>query len=349
MQIEELRPLIEHEISEVLQEGGTPPLELPTLYYYHMGLCDRNGQPENLARGKYIRSLLCLAMCGALGGNKPERAIEECLPAAASVELVHRTSLIFDDIQDGGTERNQRPTVWAIWGQNQAINAGLALSCFARLALHRMSDPHLILKVQGILERAVVDVCRGQHMDIGFSNSMEVTVESYLEMVRGKTAALVGAACEVGALVALFDSATSVELNRFRCLAREFGINLGIAFQMRDDYLGVWGDEARMGKTANDLTQKKRTLPMVLALEADREYVTRWLKGETKIQQSWPGWMAWMGIPEKIQGMEATFIQTAGDNLKAMAYDCLTTRFPLQREWEAYLVGVLEMLSKREV
>ena len=157
---DELRAQVEQELRHILWEGGTPLSELNCMYLYHMGFCDRSGKPVDLPRGKYLRPVLCLAMCAALGGD-PEQAI----PAAASLELGHRCTLIFDDIQDKGVERNRRPTVWAIWGIDQAMNAGLVLSSFARIALHRLKQRGVhsdtILRTWMVLEKANIDLCRG--------------------------------------------------------------------------------------------------------------------------------------------------------------------------------------------
>ncbi|GAH51757.1 unnamed protein product, partial [marine sediment metagenome] len=112
------RAKVEDELRLLVQKGSTPLLGLNTMNAYHMGFCDRDGNPSDSSKGKYLRPLFCIAMCAGLGGD-PEQAI----PAAAALELVHRTSLIFDDIQDKGQERNNQPTVWAIWGANQTINA----------------------------------------------------------------------------------------------------------------------------------------------------------------------------------------------------------------------------------
>ncbi|GAH42784.1 unnamed protein product, partial [marine sediment metagenome] len=177
---------VEDELRLIVQKGSTPLLGLDTMSAYHMGFCDRDGKPASSSKGKYLRPLFCIAMCAGLGGD-PEQAI----PAAAALELVHRTSLIFDDIQDKGQERNNQPTVWAIWGADQAINAGLALSSHARLALHRLTLRNVpaekVLGISSVLENAVIDLCHGQYMDISFVDAPTVSVKDYLRMVRGKT------------------------------------------------------------------------------------------------------------------------------------------------------------------
>ncbi|MEK7847705.1 MAG: polyprenyl synthetase family protein, partial [Chloroflexota bacterium] len=142
-----------------------------------------------------LRSALCLAMCEALGDD-----LQACLPTAVSVEFIHRTSLVSDDIQDRSPIRNGRPTVQARWGDGQAVNAGLALSSYSRLSLvgSKVADR---ARIQGHLEQAVLDLCQGQHMDLAFRDSPP-TPQQYTEMVLRKTGILLGAACKVGAIVA---------------------------------------------------------------------------------------------------------------------------------------------------
>jgi geranylgeranyl diphosphate synthase type I len=165
-------------------------------------------------------------------------------------------------MQDRSKTRNHRATVWGLWGADQAINAGLALSCYARLALRggplSPLDEHHVFLAHGLLEHAVVDLCEGQYMDLDMARR-EPAMDEYTVMVRLKTGVLLGAACEIGALIGHADAGV-------QAAAREFGEMLGGAFQMRDDIMGVWGDEAGIGKDANDLEERKRGLPVVLAL-----------------------------------------------------------------------------------
>lgn len=336
------RSKVEEELREILTKGSAPLLGLNTMNCYHMGFCDRDGKPTSSSKGKYMRPIFCLAMCAALGG-KPEQA----LSAAASIEIAHRTSLILDDIQDNGVERNNQPTVWSIWGANQAINAGFTLSCYSRLALLRSSErgvPNIItLKISSVLEKAVIELCWGQYRDISFMDGRSVGLEDYLGMVRGKTSALFGAACEVGALIAGSNDPV-VEL------ARDFGIKMGIAFQIHDDYLGVWGEEDQIGKTANDLIEKKRSLPVVLALEmaptypkTDRYTIEKWLSQEIIRPEEAAIFKACMekdGIPERVREMEMQYIIAAREKLDAL---------PILPKWQEELSELLSFLTKREL
>lgn len=350
------RAKVEDELKLCLRIPSTPLLDLNTMDCYHMGFCDRDGKPASGSKGKYLRPLFCVAMCAGLGGD-PEQAI----PAAAALELMHRTSLIFDDIQDKGVERNNRPTVWAIWGADQAINAGYALSSYARLALQRMTARNVpaetILKVMMVLENAVIDLCQGQFMDISFVDSVTVGVEDYLRMVGGKTGVLFAASCAVGAILALPDHDKVPappgipEGKKFRymrskrnvSLAWEFGLNMGMAFQVHDDYLGVWGNEAMVGKTANDLIEKKRALPLILALQLDPKATKNWLdfRHPKPVHAAvFREWMEKKGIPRAVKAYEQDYIQNARENLNDLS---------LGSEWHGQFEKVLSFLSEREI
>ena len=350
--LDEYRPKVENELKLLLTMPRGGDFDLNTMYCYHMGFCDREGNPSNSSKGKYLRPLFCIAMCAGLGGD-PEQAIA----AAAALELTHRTSLIFDDIQDKGKERNNQPTVWATWGADQAINAGLALSCYARLAVHRLTLRNVpnakVLGIQSVLENAVIDLCQGQFMDISFVDSLSVGVEDYLRMVRGKTATLFATSCAVGAMLATPEQDEILappgipEGREFRYMrsdptistAWEFGLNTGMAFQIHDDYLGVWGNEAVVGKTANDLVEKKRSLPLVLALQIDRGWLKHSPANENEVRIL-KGWMEEKGIPEQVNKVERRFIKHARENLKALS---------LGQEWQDQLEEVLSFLSERKI
>ncbi|MFQ5342339.1 MAG: polyprenyl synthetase family protein, partial [Anaerolineae bacterium] len=229
---------------------------------YHLGWRDAELRPANQRAGKWIRPAICLLACEAAGGDWT-RAV----PAAAALELTHNFTLIHDDIQDGDIERRGRPTVWTLWGVPQAINAGDGLFVLARTALHGLHrhnfDPATIERVYRIYDEACRRLVQGQYLDIDFEQRLDVSVDEYLAMISGKTAALLAASLEIGARLAT-DDATVVDAYR------QLGEELGLAFQIVDDILGAWGDEALTGKSAgNDLRRKKKTLPVVYALERE--------------------------------------------------------------------------------
>ena len=256
-------PLIEAELREAL--APSPP-HLTSFYgmiQYHLGWIDEGFVPTTGGAGKRLRPILCLLTCQATGGD-PDQA----LPAAAAIELVHNFSLVHDDIEDKSHLRRGRPTVWKVWGVPQAINAGDGLFALAHLTMQRLADrgvpPRRVLTAFEILDQACLALTEGQYLDLSFEAHLDVDVEQYLSMIRGKTAALFSAAAQLGALVARSDLES---IARYR----HFGENLGLAFQITDDILGIWGDPQVTGKpAADDIQQRKKTLPIVRALEEEK-------------------------------------------------------------------------------
>lgn len=263
-------PAIEEELHQALAPAGGPGLEaLHSMLAYHMGWEGDTSSPN--ASGKRIRPLLVLLACAAAGGEWTE-----ALPAAAAVELVHNFSLIHDDIEDNSDLRRGRPTVWKIWGVPQAINAGDAMYSLAQLSIlrmqHTVSQP-AALQAAVLLQQTCLALTQGQYRDISYEQRHDLTLEDYWPMIEGKTAALVAASAEIGAVTAQADHET--------CSAyREFGRALGLAFQAQDDLLGIWGDSALTGKSAeSDLVTGKKSLPVLYGLEQKGLFALRWLAG----------------------------------------------------------------------
>jgi geranylgeranyl diphosphate synthase type I len=227
---------------------------------YHLGWTDVDGRVESgSANGKALRPALCCMACRAVGGS-----IHEALPAAAALELIHNFSLIHDDVQDGDLLRRNRKTVWSVWGKPQAINVGTAMRIMANNALRELVNTTTLalrMQVQDILDDATLRLIEGQYLDISFEERDDVTAVEYLKMVSGKTAALMAASLEAGALIGSQDPAVSAGFS-------SFGISLGKAFQIRDDILGIWGTESEFGKPiGSDIRKRKKTYPIISALE----------------------------------------------------------------------------------
>jgi len=235
---------------------------------YHMGWVDRDGRPTASDPGKLIRSSLCVWACEACGGT-----LERALPAAAALEWMHNFTLIHDDIQDGDRERRSRETVWSIWGSAQGINAGDALHALAFTAIAAGgAQPDRQLLAVRALARAALEVIEGQCLDLNLEGRADTQPRTYLRMVQAKTGALLGASLEVGAIVAGASEAVS---KRFRLAGRR----LGMAFQMRDDWLGMWGDPAITGKSVNgDVNRAKATYPVVAGYAAMTVFQQRRLR-----------------------------------------------------------------------
>lgn len=238
--------------------------DAPRDYYdmmrYHLGWVNERFEPVDGARGKGLRAGLLLLVNEVLGG-----AQADALPLAAAVELLHNFSLVHDDIEDASTTRRHRATVWSIWGVNLGINLGDGLFEVAHLTRYRSplkeTAPATFIDILRRFERTTLALCEGQHRDMTFERRTEVTIDEYLRMVEAKTAALISSAAWIGARAAGAPP-DSVEA------AGEFGRQLGLAFQIQDDILGIWGDEAVTGKSAtSDIATRKKTLPILLAME----------------------------------------------------------------------------------
>jgi geranylgeranyl diphosphate synthase type I len=230
------------------------PAAMRRIAAYHFGWQDADGRPAAGNAGKAIRPALVLAGARALGG-RPEQAVG----AAAAVELVHNFTLLHDDVIDQDPTRRHRPTAWAVFGAPDAILAGDALHSLAMRIL--AEDPHpAATGAVARLAACIVELCDGQHADCAFEQRADVLLEESLAMAEAKTGALLGCACALGALYAGAGARTADAMDRF-------GREAGLAFQLIDDLIGIWGDPADTGKPAGaDLSARKKSLPVVAAL-----------------------------------------------------------------------------------
>ena len=253
-------PLIERALVEALSPGN----ELSAYYgmmQYHMGWLDEMLQPARAPQGKRLRPVLCLLACEAAGGQ-----IDHALPAAAAVELVHNFSLIHDDIEDGSPTRRHRSTVWKVWGMAHALNCGDGMFTKAFLTLGQLPERGVSLRqahdAQQVLAGTCLTLTEGQYQDMTFETLMDVDLESYLCMIRKKSAALIACSARLGALL----GGATLEITD---AYSRFGENLGMAFQVVDDVLGIWGAEGKTGKsTSTDILARKKSLPIVYALDS---------------------------------------------------------------------------------
>ncbi|MCL4487558.1 MAG: polyprenyl synthetase family protein [Chloroflexi bacterium] len=234
------------------------------MFRYHLGWTDAAFHETRSETGKRIRPLLCLVSCEAAGGDW-----RRALPLAAAIELVHNFSLIHDDIEDTSDERRGRPTVWKLWGLAQGLNAGDGMFMLARLVIDRMPQQGLptdiCTSVNVEFDATTLALCNGQFLDLSFESRLDVTLAEYMQMIRGKTAALISTATRLGGMLGTQDRRVIDAFARF-------GDNIGLAFQMTDDILGIWGDPNLTGKSAaTDILSKKKSLPVVAGL-CDPEY-----------------------------------------------------------------------------
>lgn len=243
---------------------------------YHLGWVDADFMPTRSHPGKLLRPTLLLLAYEASGAWGQEQNGEDgndgntdylrrALPAAAAVELTHNFTLIHDDIEDGDAERRYRQTLWKVWGVPQAINTGDGLFAFSRLVLWDVLaegvEGNIAAHLGAILDRTCLVIAEGQYLDISFESRQNISVSMYLDMISRKTAALMAASAEMGALLGTRDRETVTRL-------RDFGYAMGVAFQVRDDLLGVWATTTESGKTpAGDVYRRKKSLPILHALE----------------------------------------------------------------------------------
>ena len=226
---------------------------------YHLGWVDRQGSPVDAPQPPHFQALLSLLCCEANSGD-----FHPALPAAAAVELVHNFTLVHGDVQSNRSGNEDRPSIWWIWGPAQAINAGDGLHALGRTTIMRLArwdvPPERILKAMQSLDRACLTSCEGQYMDLEFQDQLSVTSQAYLDMVSRKTGSLAACAAELGALAAGAPSEVSG-------LFASMGNQLGMAWQINQDVLELWGERGDGMTTANVLN-KKKSLPLIYALES---------------------------------------------------------------------------------
>ena len=263
-------PEIENELHRCLESIDRRRADsLYAMLAYHLGWEGQEGAQK--PSGKRIRPLLLLLVSSACGGDW-----RIALPAAASIELVHNFSLIHDDIEDNDHTRRGRPTLWKKWGLPLALNAGDSMFALAHLALYGLKSnvsAEMMIKVTHLLQQTCLRLTEGQHLDISYAERTDLEIEDYWPMVNAKTAALIAASTEIGALLGGANQ-------KRQKIYRDFGEKLGLAFQVLDDFLGVWGDPHITGKSAaSDLSEGKKSLPVLYGLSKKAEFTRRWREG----------------------------------------------------------------------
>ncbi len=253
---ERYAPSVEREVRHWLS-SRPGPAGLYGMLSYQMGHVDGALNPERAPAGKQFRPILSLLTCEAVGGTW-----ETALPTAAAIELLHNFSLIHDDIEDRDPSRRHRATVWKVWGEAQAINAGDSMFALAGRALLETAIPSQALDTLARSFHAMsLSLTEGQFLDMQFESRQDVTPVEYLDMIGRKTGALVAFSCLAGALIGGAGDQVQAALH-------EFGRDLGMAFQIQDDIQGMWGHPNATGKAAaKDLENRKKTLPVLMAMQ----------------------------------------------------------------------------------
>jgi geranylgeranyl diphosphate synthase, type I len=303
--VRQMRPSVEVELKGTIDQISEDPYAaLRSMLAYHLGWEGEGSGVE--AQGKRIRPLLTLLSAAALGVDW-----QKALPAAASVELLHNFSLIHDDIQDHSPARRGRPAVWVKWGMPQAINAGDLMFNLAFHSLLKLTPVGAALAATQTLSRACMQLTEGQYLDIAYETSQDLPLASYWLMIGGKTAALLAACCELGALAA--------QAGPNQCQAmHNFGFALGLAFQVQDDWLGIWGDPALTGKSVeSDLVSGKKTLPVVYALSLNKAFARRWHSGPVTPQDV-PGVAALLADEGAAEYTQQEALRLTGEAIQAL-------------------------------
>lgn len=220
--------------------------------------------------GKRVRPALSLIAADIYDAN-----LQEVIPAALALEVFHNFTLLHDDVMDKAPLRRGRATVHEKWSENTAILSGDVMSIEAYRLLAGVPEKYL-KQVLDIFTQMAIEICEGQQMDMNFEQQSLVTKDDYIEMIRLKTAVLLASALKIGAIIA---GAPNSDCN----LLYEFGINLGLAFQLQDDYLDVYGNEKTFGKSiGGDILCNKKTYMMLSALEVAKGenalLLNRWIE-----------------------------------------------------------------------
>jgi len=284
--------------------------DLKEIFRYHLGLDEIQEK-----QGKRVRPLLTLLCTEGSGGNW-----ESAIPVAVAIELIHNFSLIHDDIEDNGLTRHAKVAVWKKWGLAKGINSGDAMLASAFIALTKMKEtiPHEILpEIYKLLSSTCLELTIGQQMDIDFEKSEKITSADYFRMISGKTAALLSCCTQMGALVSGLGEDDQL------CYST-FGEELGMAFQIYDDWLGIWGDPLVTGKSASsDLVEGKKSLPVVFGLKRSKRFLDRWMKKRITQEESedLAEWLREDGVEELIMDEFKIWNSKALDTLNSLECD----------------------------
>ena len=299
MEYQDIISLVQDEIEQTSYNGHPSELYEPMNYMIQLG-------------GKRLRPVTTLLSTQLFSGD-----IKKAIPAAKAIEVFHNFTLIHDDIMDKAPLRRGKETVHEKWNNNIAILSGdtLLIEVYNHFLEGKYENLSSILKV---FNQTAIQVCEGQQLDMNFETRQDVTIEEYINMIRLKTSVLVGGAFQIGALVA---NAKESESD----LIYEFGVNLGIAFQLQDDYLDAFGNPKTFGKqVGGDIIANKKTFLYITAMNNASPLQAKELESLSSITPKDP--------QEKIAAVKRIFVNTGADEA-------------LQREIEFYTEKANTVLS----
>jgi len=316
--------------------------EVISEYFEKIAICK---EPKNLYEpisyilslgGKRIRPVLTLMATDIFDGDH-----KKALSAAAAVEVFHNFSLVHDDIMDDAPLRRGKETVHEKWNVNTGILSGDAMLILA-YQYFEVYEPTIFQSLAKLFSKTALEVCEGQQYDVDFETRDDVTIPEYLKMIEYKTAVLLGAAMKMGAIVAQ----TSEEN---RNLIYDFGLNLGIAFQLQDDYLDAFGDPKTFGKqVGGDIIENKKTYLYLKALEFSSKDQQQQLSHLFSVQP--------VDNSEKIESVKQLFLETGAseatkkeiENYTVKAFNTLN-RLSISEDKKTLLKAFGEMLMSRNV
>ncbi len=285
--------------------------------------------------GKRVRPVLTLMTCEAMGGD-----LQKAINPALGIELFHNFTLVHDDVMDRADLRRNKPTVHKRWDENVAILSGDAMLTMAVQAMSRVDDD-IVAPIMEVFNDAAMKVYEGQQYDMDFEQRNDVTVEEYMKMIRLKTSVLLGCSCKVGAIVARTNQENADKIY-------EMAVNLGIAFQLQDDYLDVWGDPATFGKAiGGDIVNNKKTFLLINAIDQaggnDAKALKHWLADSTSPKQ------------EKIQAVTAIYEKLgikdqARNAIIKYSHQALDLLHETKMSYDAYKVfeSIINQLADRD-
>lgn len=285
--------------------------------------------------GKRVRPVLTLMTCEAMGGD-PVKAVN----VALGIELFHNFTLLHDDVMDRADLRRGQPTVHRKWNDNVAILSGDTMLNMAARAISQVDDD-IVRPMVDLFNDTAIKVYEGQQYDMDFEKRNDVTVDEYMKMIRLKTSVLLGCACKAGALVAHTDTENADSIYNM-------AVNLGLAFQLQDDYLDVWGDPVTFGKEiGGDIVNNKKTFLLINAIDHsagnDAIELNRWLNDTSSPKQ------------EKIAAVTALYEKLGLKDLARNAivnysHNALDLLHETKMSYDAYKVfeGIINRLVDRE-
>ncbi len=292
------KALIEKELTEYLKQFEHHVLYEPISYLLNLG-------------GKRIRPIILLDAVELFGGDK-----KAAMPLALAVEVFHNFTLMHDDIMDKSSLRRGKPTVHEKWNVNNAILSGDAMMIQAYQLIEKIPVEYQPA-IYKAFNKMALWLCEGQQDDMDFEEREEVTIPEYLEMIKNKTSVLIGFCFEAGAIL----GNTSKEIQE---KIYQFGINLGLAFQLQDDYLDLYPKSTKMGKiVGGDLLNKKKAIPYLISLnsanEVQKEKIHSLINSaDTNRVEKLKELFEEIGVQEKTEAMIADYFQLSSDSLSGI-------------------------------